>query len=306
MDKLDDAKKILFMLGMPSKQQSDLCAYTLVALAGLKTNMKWQQASQNWFGIHEIMQFLKINYGIAYAENSRETFRKQAMHHFRNAAIVEDNGCATNSPHYKYRLTNEFLALVQTFKGDKWQEFLETFLNSHTRLVDLYAQRKQANNIFAMVNSQLVQFSSGKHNQLQKAILEDFTAYFAKDAVCLYVGDTINKDLVKDSLKLQELGFDISLHDKMPDVVLWSEAKQWLYFIEAVTSVGPMEPKRVLELNELTKKVICGKIYITAFLDFKTYKKFSQDLAWDSEVWIAELPSHMIHLNGDKFLGPRQ
>ena len=70
MDKLDDAKKILFMLGMPSKQQSDLCAYTLVALAGLKTNMKWQQASQNWFGIHEIMQFLKINYGIAYAENT--------------------------------------------------------------------------------------------------------------------------------------------------------------------------------------------------------------------------------------------
>ena len=151
-----------------------------------------------------------------------------------------------------------------------------------------------------------MQFSNGKHNQLQKAILEDFTAYFAKDAVCLYVGDTINKDLVKDSIKLQDLGFDITLHDKMPDVVLWSEAKQWLYFIEAVTSVGPMEPKRIIELNELTKNVTCGKIYITAFLDFKTYKKFSQDLAWDSEVWIAEMPSHMIHLNGDKFLGPRQ
>ena len=112
--------------------------------------------------------------------------------------------------------------------------------------------------------------------------------------------------MVKDSIKLQDLGFDITLHDKMPDVVLWSEAKQWLYFIEAVTSVGPMEPKRILELNELTKNVTCGKIYITAFLDFKTYKKFSQDLAWDSEVWIAEMPSHMIHLNGDKFLGPRQ
>ena len=127
MDKLADAKKILFLLGMPAKQQSDLCAFTLVALAGLTPNMKWQQASQNWFGIHEIMQFLRINYSITYAENTRETFRKQALHHFRNAAIVEDNGCATNSPNYKYRLTNEFLTLAKTFNGDEWQGFLEQF-----------------------------------------------------------------------------------------------------------------------------------------------------------------------------------
>ena len=26
---------------------------------------------------------------------------------------------------------------------------------------------------------------------------------------------------------------------------------------------------------------------------------------WDTEVWIAELPEHMIHLNGDQFMGPR-
>ena len=113
------------------------------------------------------------------------------------------------------------------------------------------------------------------------------------------------KDLVKNEGKLSELGFTITLHDKMPDVVLYLEEKNWLYFIESVTSVGPMEPKRIKEIEEMTTGVTAGKIYVTAFLDFKTFKKFSEMLAWETEVWIADIPDHMIHLDGDKFLGPR-
>lgn len=114
------------------------------------------------------------------------------------------------------------------------------------------------------------------------------------------------KDLVKNIDKLHKLGFAITLHDKMPDVVLFCEEKNWLYFIESVTSVGPMDPKRIKEIEEMTKNVKAGKIYVTAFLDFKTFKKFSESLAWETEAWIADMPDHMIHLNGDKFLGPRK
>ena len=155
------------------------------------------------------------------------------------------------------------------------------------------------------INGKDFKFSSGKHNELQKAIIEEFAPRFAPVSECLYVGDTIMKDLVKNVEKLSKLGFEITLHDKMPDVVLYCEDKKWLYFIEAVTSVGPMNPKRILEIEELTKDVKVGKIYVTAFPDFKTYKRFSEELAWDTEVWIAEMPEHMIHLNGDRFMGPR-
>ena len=148
--------------------------------------------------------------------------------------------------------------------------------------------------------------STGKHNQLQKAIVEEFAPRFAPNSECLYLGDTIEKDLIKETEKLLKLGFDISVHDKMPDVILYSQEKDWIYFVEAVTSVGPMEPSRIKELEEMTKDVASGKIYVTAFLDFKTYKKFSESLAWETEVWLAEMPDHMIHLNGDKFLGPRK
>ena len=156
------------------------------------------------------------------------------------------------------------------------------------------------------INGEDFSFSTGKHNQLQKAILEEFAPRFAPNAECLYVGDTIKKDLVKKESQLKKLGFDITLHDKMPDVVLYRSDKNWLFFIEAVTSVGPMNPKRIQELTAMTKNVEAGLIFVTAFLDFKTYKKHSEELAWDTEVWLAEMPDHMIHLNGDSFLGPRQ
>lgn len=156
------------------------------------------------------------------------------------------------------------------------------------------------------INGKDFTLSAGKHNQLQKAILEEFAPRFAPSSECLYLGDTTKKDLIKETDALQKLGFDISVHDKMPDVILYSAEKDWLYFVEAVTSVGPMEPRRIKELEEMTKNVTSGKIYVTAFLDFKTYKKFSESLAWETEVWLADMPDHMIHLNGDKFLGPRK
>lgn len=228
------------------------------------------------------------------------------IHHFRNAAFIEDNGEATNSPNYRYRLTNEMLSLIRCFGTDEWKWQRENFMSSHESLISLYESKKRVRKMPVLINGSDFTFSPGRHNELQKAILEEFAPRFAPDAECLYVGDTTEKDLVKNQEKLQSLGFFITLHDKMPDVVLYCHDKNWLYFVEAVTSVGPMEPKRIKEIDDMTSHVKAGKIYVTAFPDFKTFKKFSQLLAWDTEVWIAEMPDHMIHLNGDKFLGPRK
>lgn len=305
MDKREEAKDILKKIGMPDKQQSDLCCYTLLAMSGMKSNMEWQDASNAWVRIHDVIKFIDDHYGVKYAENSRETIRKQALHSFRTAALIEDNGKATNSPNYRYRITDETLELFKHYDTEQWVGSLERYQMFHESLVDIYASKKKMEMMPVKINNQDFTFSTGKHNELQKAIIEEFAPRFAPYSTCLYVGDTIEKDLVKDIEKLKELGFEITLHDKMPDVVLYREDKDWIYFIESVTSVGPMNPKRIVEITEMTKNVKAGKIFITAFLNFKTYKKFSEDLAWETEVWIAEMPEHMIHLNGDKFMGPR-
>lgn len=305
MDKISETREFLKNIGMPKQQQADICCYVILAMAGIKPEMPWNEATNEWIRIHDIIQFANTYYGTSYAENSRETFRKQALHRFRTAALVEDNGKATNSPNYRYRLTDETLQLVRNLDTNEWNKHLKLFLTYHEKLVDIYASKKKMTMMPVKINGDDFSFSAGKHNELQKAIIEDFAPRFAPNAECLYVGDTIEKDLVKNVEKLLELGFEITLHDKMPDVVLYREDKNWIYFVESVTSVGPMDPKRILEIEELTKNVSAGKIYVTAFLDFKTYKKFAEELAWETEVWIAEMPEHMIHLNGDRFMGPR-
>ena len=310
MDKIDIIRDLLSQLGMPQKQQSMICVFSLLAMANLKRDSLWGDATNDWIRIHDIIAFTAENYDVIYAENSRETFRKQALHPFRTAAFIEDNGMATNSPNYRYRLTNEFLQVLREISDDQSigsepGMALTQFLANHDSLSKIYASKKKMQKMPVRINHQDFTFSPGKHNQLQKAIIEEFAPRFAPNSICLYVGDTIQKDLVKNIDKLSELGFEITLHDKMPDVILYSEDKNWIYFIESVTSVGPMDPKRIVEIDALTQNVKAGKIYITAFLDFATFKKFSEQLAWETEVWIADMPDHMIHLNGDKFLGPR-
>ena len=303
--KIEETRKFLQTIGMPKSQQADICCYVILAMAGIKPDMSWSEATNEWIRIHDIIQFVNTFYDMSYAENSRETFRKQALHRFRTAALIEDNGKATNSPNYRYRLTEETVQILRTMETPVWKESVNRFLCYHEKLIDIYASKKRMTMMPVNINGENFKFSTGKHNELQKAIIEEFAPRFAPNSECLYVGDTIEKDLVKNVEKLKELGFEITLHDKMPDVVLYREDKNWIYFVESVTSVGPMDPKRILEIEEMTKDVSVGKIFVTAFLDFKTYKKFAEELAWETEVWIAEMPEHMIHLNGDRFMGPR-
>lgn len=305
MAKLQEARKFLTDVGMPVRQRADICCYALLALAGVGEQSPWHNADNQWWRIHDIIGFIFDKYQVKYAENSRETFRKQAMHHFRLAAVIEDNGKATNSPQYRYRLTYEALEVIQAMGSTGYDGKVRSFLLDHAKLVDLYESKKKMLMMPIRINGERLMFSTGDHNALQKAIVEEFGARFAPGAECLYIGDTINKALVKNDAKLAELGFAISSHDKMPDVVLYDAQKDWLYFVEAVTSTGPMSAKRVLEIQGMTRQVKSGKIFVTAFLHLKAYKRFVEELAWDTEVWIADMPDHMIHLNGDRFCGPR-
>lgn len=204
-------------------------------MANVQEKDLWSDATNSWIRIHDVIAYTTENYGVTYAENSRETFRKQAIHHFRNAAFIEDNGKATNSPNYRYRLTDEMLNLIQSYGTGMWEGKLSAFLKNHETLIQLYTSKRTMQKMPVKIDSKYFTFYS-KYNQSQKAIIEEFAPRFAPNSECLYVGDTIEKDLVKNEDRLRELGFTITLHDKMPDVVFYLEDKNWLFFIESVTS----------------------------------------------------------------------
>lgn len=221
MGKVEEARQLLKEIDMPDKQQADLCCYVLLAMANVKETDAWVFATNEWIRIHDIIQFVGVNYGVTYAENRRETIRKQALHHFRTAALIEDNGKATNSPNYRYRLMAETLEMVHSLGGHKVDATIKRFISYHEKLIETYASKKEMTKMPVKINNQAFTFSPGKHNELQKAIIEEFAPRFAPNSECLYVGDTIEKDLVKNVRKQQGLGFEITSHDKMPDVVLY-------------------------------------------------------------------------------------
>ena len=305
MNTLEEAKKVLEELGIPEKSRTDMCAYVFIALTQMAKRRAWIEAENPWMGPHDIIEYLSENEMKTYAENSRETIRKKALRPFRDEyAIIEDNGLATNSGKYKYRIVPEVHDLIQTYQTPECSTALKYYHKYHSALVNSYQSKKELQKMPVRVNGQDLRFSPGKHNQLQKQILEIFAPKFAPGFECIYVGDSTDRGMYKNEERLSELGFDITL-DVLPDVVLYVPDKKWLFFVECVTTVGPVDEKRKQDIIKLTQGVDAGNIYVTAFPDFKTYKSFSQDLAWDSEVWIAEEPTHMIHLNGDRFIGPR-
>jgi len=310
MGKIEQAQEILEALGLPSAQQNEISALTLLTLAQLSEDTPWKNATGESLRVHDILGEIKQRYGREYAENSRETIRRKVLHQFEQAGIVirnvDDPERPTNSGLNNYVLSDLVLDVVRAYSTSKWKAKSKDFINQQGRLVDVYQKAKEQTKIpLQTAEGKIYKLSPGRHNKLEVAIIEEFCPRFAPGAKLIYLGDTAKKTLIFDEAAFAKLGIPVSQHDKFPDVILYDQKKKWLFLIEAVTTHGPVSPKRQLELEKLFAKCKAGKIYVTVFLDFTTYKKYANDIAWDTEVWIAEIPSHMIHFNGDNFLGPR-
>ena len=174
-------------------------------------------------------------------------------------------------------------------------------------MAERYERNRQRKMVpIKLPDGQRLQFSPGQHNEVQKAVVEEFAPRFAPGSNLLYLGDTAKKDLFVDNVGLARLGIPITDHDKLPDVVLHDAIRNWLFLIEAVTSHGPVTPKRLLEIEEMLSLCSVDTVYVSAFPDFGEFRKHMQSIAWETEVWLCEMPDHMIHYDGERFLGPRR
>ena len=311
MNKIEEAQIILKDLGLPKPQQNEMSAVTLLALCNIKEGDKWENAEKISLGVSKgVMKFSADNYDRDYAPNTRETFRRFVLHQFVQARIADYNpdipDLPVNSPRAHYGISKEALEVIKTFGTKNWEAKSKEFKASIGDLAKKYAKKKAVARVpVTLPSGEILKLSPGKHNEVQGAVVEQFLPQFAEGSELLYLGDTETKDLYSDKKTLAEIGIPIDQHSKLPDVVLYHREKNWLYLIEAVTSHGPVSPKRMHELEELLEKCDAGKIYVTAFPDFSEFKKWSKKIAWETEIWICEMPSHMIHFNGDRFMGPR-
>lgn len=306
--KIKDALFVLKHLGMPDEQQNERSALSLLALLNLAPDSRWADAEAPLMGITPIMEWMKENYGKTYKPNTRETIRRATIHQFVAAGIAiynpDNPERAVNSPHAVYQISPSALRVIVAYGSSNWDKSLKVFLKSHLKLIDQYAKPRKLRRVKVKTKGTEVTLSPGRHNSLIQKIIEDFAEYFVPDGMLVYVGDTESKYGYVDESLFQKLGIKIDVHGKMPDVIIHCSKRNWLLLIEAVTSHGPVDGKRHDELKTLFNTTNAGLVFVTAFATRSAMSRFIRNISWETEVWVAEAPTHLIHFNGSRFLGP--
>ena len=307
--KIEDALSVLKQLDLPREQQNERSALTLLALLDIKPKDAWSGAKTPLCGITPMMEFFETHYGKHYAPNTRETVRRFTIHQFLQAGLVvanpDDEDRPTNSPKAVYQIEAKALEVLKTFGTDAWEKNLGEYRASVKSLREKYAMERDRRLIPVKIgDTQTIHLSPGGQNVLIQKIIDLFAPEFVPHGRVIYVGDTGEKFAYFDTKTLASLGVKVEPHGKMPDVIIYDSKRNWLLLIEAVTSHGPISPKRREELKRIFSKSTAGIVYVTAFLDRATMVSYLRDISWETEVWVADAPTHMIHFNGERFLGP--
>jgi type II restriction enzyme len=271
--KILEAQAILKALGLPIPQQNRISGLTLLALCGLRVEESWAHATREGRTVSKgLMEFMRKEYRVRYAPNTRETVRRQVLHQLVLAGVADRNpfdpDLPTNDPRTHYAASEAALNAIRAFGREEWEPELARFLSRRTALIEIFARERSKRLIpVRFPDGKLISLSPGAHNKLQKAIVEQFAPRFAENPKLLYLGDTARKNLYIHGETLRGLRFPVTEHDKLPDVIIYDEKRNWIFLVEAVTSHGPMSHKRALELEQILAECPAGLIYVSAFPD---------------------------------------
>jgi len=307
--RIAEALAVLKALGLPKAQQNERSALTLLALLHLGPETPWSEATAPLLGITPMMDYFYAQYGKCYAPNTRETVRRQTVHQFRDAALVLANSDGPqrpiNSGKTVYQIEPSLLALLRSYGEAEWEKNLEAYTVTAETLGTQYAEeRSKARLPVTLPDGTALTLSPGGQNVLIEQVLALFLPRFVPDGAVLYIGDADEKFAYYDESVLHILGVTVDRHGKMPDVIIYSAERKWLILVEAVTSHGPVDAKRHRELATLFHSASVGLVFVTAFLTRKAMATYLDTIAWETEVWVAEASEHLIHFNGERFLGP--
>lgn len=308
--RIDEALDVLRQLGMPNEQLNDRTAICLLALLNLPETTAWNKASNPMLGIRAILDFAREKLRHNYAENTRESIRKYSVKQLVAAGVLLHNpdkpDRAVNSSGNCYQVEPDALALFRRFGTRGWKQALPTYLKTRQSLADQFARHRDMQRTPVVIaHGHKIKLSAGKHSGLIRSIIEEFIPRFVPGGELVYVGDTGTKWGYFDERLLHTLGVKVGNHGKMPDAVIYYRKKNWLVLVEAVASSGPVDSMRHAELSDLFKESTAGLVYVTAFPDRgEIMRKFLSVVAWETEVWCVSDPTHLIHFNGTRFLGP--
>lgn len=308
---------ILQLLGVPlesapvRQRRNERMAMTVLAVADVSTSSDWPNAKDITQGrsmkSRDIIACINDHFGESISPGSYDDIRRKDLLRPVQAGIVVPTrpDASRNDSTRGYALAEDAARVIRRFGQPTWEAEVAAYMSDRIPLSDQLSGARQLDVVPIELPTGVTHYlTRGEHNDLQKAVIEEFLPRFGHGAELLYIGDTANKFVFVDRERLTELRFFELAHGELPDVIAYAPAHNWLFLIEAVHSSGPISPERLLNLKSLTSQCVAGVIYVTAFLNRATFRKWVTEIAWETEVWIAESPDHLIHFNGGKFLGP--
>lgn len=308
-ERVEDARIVLETLGMDAERSNERSALVLLALLRLAPSESWAEAANPMLGTRAIMNFIRDEYGKDYAPNTRETVRRFTLHQFVEVQLVVQNPDEpqrpVNSPKWNYQVTAEALEVLRAYGTDYWQLAVDRYLAELPGLKARYAAAREMDRIpLTLPDGSTFTLTPGGQNVLLKAMVEDFCPRFTPGGQVFYIGDAGDKWALFEREALAALNVKVNEHGKMPDLVIYIPDRNWLVLLEAASSHGPVDSKRQAELTDLFAESTAGLVYVSCFPDRAEFRKYVDKVAWESEVWCADHPTHMIHYNGERFLGP--
>ncbi|MFC9877888.1 BsuBI/PstI family type II restriction endonuclease [Nocardia salmonicida] len=306
---LDEARSLLQDLGFGREQTNERSALVLLAMLQLGPGEDWANAVNPLLGTRAIMDWISEKFAVVYAPNTRETVRRGTLHQFVDALLVEQNpdkpDRPVNSPKWCYQIQMNALKVIRALGTPEYQTLLADYLAAVPGLKAQYDAAREMHRIpVTLPNGKTLTLSPGGQNVLIKQIIDDFCGYYTPGGEVLYVGDADAKWAVFEEDTLEQLGITVDQHGKMPDLVVYLPSKNWLVLLEAASSHGPVDGKRHGELSDLFSGSTAGLVYVSCFPSRVEMRKYLANIAWETEVWCADNPTHLIHFNGERFLGP--
>jgi hypothetical protein len=306
---VQQARDVLAALGFDKARSNERSALTLLSLLGLRPDNSWADATRDLHGVTPLMNWMAEHLDKRYAPNSRETVRRQTLHQFVDAALVvlnpDDLSRPVNSGKNVYQIDERAFALLRQFGTPQWETDLPLYLEQRPGQQAAYAAaRDQAMIPVILPNGTEIKLIPGGQNVLIRDILEQFCPRWTPGGRVLYVGDAGKNTPIYDIESFAQDGVVLDKHGKLPDLVVNLPSRDWFVLIEAAGSHGPVDSKRHAELKALFAGSLAGLVYVSCFTSRVEMRKYLANIAWETEVWCADNPSHLIHFNGERFLGP--
>lgn len=311
-----EALQILACLGIPiddfTERQKEKTAMALLAVGDIKRSSDWSKikdSRKNYaLTTRQIISFHNAYLEEKISSGSYDDIKRKDLEPLLVCEIVRPSSPESNTsdPTRGYQVNPEYARIISKYGQRDWFKQVEIFNKSHKSYAERISSHRDLPKISVTTpDGKVFELKDGEHNAIQKAIIEELLPRFGFGAQILYFGDSDNKyGLIYEKEKLEELGFNNLKQNRLPDVVAYSPAKDWIFLIEAYHTSNPINQLRKYALERVAGAAAAKAIYITAFENSASYRDCSEDLAWETEVWIATDPDHMIHRDGKRFLGP--